>query len=178
MIKTNSVFIVEGKTDKSLLTRYFDTEIVTTNGSYVSRETINYIIALEKHHEIIIITDPDVSGETIANKIIEAVPSSKRVKIDKKHSVKHGKLGLAETRVDLLLEKIMPLISEPLHVIPSMTLDDLLEFEKVNENYKKIIMEHFPIGNTNNKTMMRRLSYLNVTKEMIENLINGQTTND
>lgn len=172
-ITTNSVFIVEGKSDKLLLSQYFDSEIVMTNGLYVSHETISYLKELEKTHDMIVITDPDVPGETIAQRILQALPQAKRVQIRKKDSIKGGKLGLAETKVEPLLEKVMPLISFPKKPVEKLTLIDLLYFQQINPQYRKFLSEKFKIGHCNNKVMINRLYHLNVTKEMIESLING-----
>lgn len=171
--KTNSVFIVEGKSDRLLLSNFFDTEIVTTNGTYVSRGTIYYLKALEKHHDMIIITDPDGPGNRIAERLLEELKGVKRVFLKKEESIKKGKVGLAETDIPSLLEKVKPLLSSVKELAPKLTLEDLLAFEKYDPNYKDKIMKIYPIGKCNNKTMINRLSYLNVTVEMVRNIIYG-----
>lgn len=172
-IKTNSVFIVEGKSDKLMISKFFDTEIVTTNGTYVSHETINYLKALEKHHDMIIITDPDGPGEEIAIKLLSALQKPQRIILNKKKSIKKGKVGLAETDESSLLDMVKPLISKPETTVQKLTLDDLLEFYLVNPDYKDKIYQMFAIGKCNTKTMINRLYYLNVTKEMVRKIIYG-----
>lgn len=173
MTKTNSVFVVEGITDKALLTRYFDTEIVITNGAYVSHETINYINGLEKSHDIIIITDPDGPGRTIANKLLKVIFTAKQVHIAKNVSVKKGKVGLAETDVELLLPRILPLISPPVSGPPPLTLADLMQYEQYDHYYKEKLRNSFPVGAVNNRTLIKRLAYLGVSKEMVDAVIYG-----
>ena len=55
----NALIVVEGTTDVSLLTSFLDAEIVTTNGSDVPRETIDYILEASKRKDVIVLTDPD-----------------------------------------------------------------------------------------------------------------------
>ena len=172
-ISTNSVIVVEGQNDKALLSRFLNTEIVTTNGVCVSRETLTYLIGLEKHHDIIIITDPDGPGKIVRDKLLTAVPNAKVVLIDKKKSIKKGKVGLAETEIKPLQELLVPLLSLQKQLAPQLTLSDLLDFKTINKNFLLIIRREFPIGDVNNKTMLKRLHYLNVTKTEIENKLNG-----
>ena len=40
-MKIKEVIVVEGKSDYTLLKSFLDAEIITTNGSEISRETLN-----------------------------------------------------------------------------------------------------------------------------------------
>lgn len=173
MIRTNSVFVVEGISDRALLSRFFDTEIVTTNGTYVSRETIHYVVGLKNHHDIIIITDPDGPGKEIAKKILSAVPTAKQVEISKQNSIRKGKVGLAETDIDRLIPKILPLLSSEQTSVALLSLNDLIGYERHDVNFRVKIQNTYPIGKVNNKTMIKRLAYLGITKEMVDELIYG-----
>lgn len=173
MIRTNSVFVVEGISDRALLSRFFDTEIVTTNGSYVSRETIHYIVGLKNNHDIIIITDPDGPGKEIARKVLLAVPTARQVEISKQNSIRKGKVGLAETDIDLLIPKILPLLSPEQTSVDLLSLNDLIGYERHDVNFRTKIQNTYPIGKVNNKTMIKRLTYLGITKEMVDELIYG-----
>lgn len=172
-MKTNSVFVVEGLTDRALLARYFDTEIVVTNGLFVSRETLHYVVGLEKVHDIIIITDPDGPGATIAKKILNVIPHAKRIEIKKSISIKKGKVGLAETNVEQLLPSIYPLLTPPKELPHPLTLTDLLAFQNRHSDFRTMIEKHYPVGKVNNRTLMTRLQYLCVSKEMVEQIIYG-----
>ena len=173
MIRTNSVFVVEGISDKALLSRFFDTEIVTTNGKYVSRETKHYIVGLKNHHDIIIITDPDNPGKEIAKKILAAVPTAKQIELSKQKSIRKGKVGLAETDVDLLMQKILPLLSDKQTGVAPLSLNDLIGYERHDVNFRTKIQNTYPVGKVNNKTMIKRLAYLGISKEMVDELIYG-----
>jgi 5S rRNA maturation endonuclease (ribonuclease M5) len=48
MEKYPALIVVEGKTDKDLIESFLDADIVTTNGSEVSRETIDFIRKLQR----------------------------------------------------------------------------------------------------------------------------------
>ena len=66
---SSSVIVVEGKSDVALLSSIIKSNFVTTNGSEVSRETINYLKILSKTYPIIILTDPDGPGRIIRSRL-------------------------------------------------------------------------------------------------------------
>ncbi len=174
-IKTNSVFVVEGQSDKALLNRFVDTEIVVTNGMYVSRETINYLKALEKYHDIIIITDPDKPGKMIREMVTSHLKNPLNIAVSKRKSIRNGKVGVAETDVESLLEIIMPHLSKPIPLAEPLTLDDILKFKQIHPHFQKLVTAFYRLGEVNNKTMIKRLHYLNISKTEIETFIYGQT---
>ena len=79
-VKYPNVIVVEGKMDKDLLQSFLDADIITTNGSEVSRETIEYIRALSKTRTIVVLTDPDAPGKRTARLRDSLMLSSQRKK--------------------------------------------------------------------------------------------------
>ena len=65
MKKYTALIVVEGKTDKDLIDSFLDCDIITTNGSDVSRETINFIKEAATKRKVIVLTDPDAPGSRI-----------------------------------------------------------------------------------------------------------------
>ena len=71
----NEVVVVEGKNDKARILAVFpDLEVITTNGSEISEETLDMIYELSKSNKIILFLDPDYPGERIRNIILNRVP--------------------------------------------------------------------------------------------------------
>ena len=65
MIKIDGVIVVEGKSDVAFLSNFINAQFVTTNGSEISKETIEYLKTLSKNKDIYVLTDPDFPGERI-----------------------------------------------------------------------------------------------------------------
>ena len=76
MNKNKDVIVVEGQSDVNKLRLLIDADYVITNGSEISRETIEYIKTLSLTRRIIILTDPDYPGMRIREIISQAVPSA------------------------------------------------------------------------------------------------------
>ena len=76
----NEVLVVEGKNDKSRILAIFPhLQVITTNGSEISEETLRMIEELSKNHQIILFLDPDFPGERIRNIILNRVPNCQNV---------------------------------------------------------------------------------------------------
>ena len=103
----DEVLVVEGKMDKQLLEQYIDGDIITTNGSAISDDTISLLKELSKTRRIIVFTDPDFPGKQIRNKIDSEVDCI-HCFIEKSKAIRGKKVGVAETNIeDLFAEAIL-----------------------------------------------------------------------
>ena len=102
-LSLNVVLVVEGAMDQVFLSEFLDCDFVQTNGSEVSRETIEYIKEASKTREIVILTDPDSPGNRIRSRIAEEVPSCKHAFVRKEHAIKGKKVGVAEASKEEVL---------------------------------------------------------------------------
>lgn len=86
------VIVCEGKNDKNKLQSIFkDAFIITTNGSEISKETLNTIKELSYNNEIILCLDPDGPGERIRTKIMNFVPLCHNVYAKKENAISKNK---------------------------------------------------------------------------------------
>ena len=84
----NEVLVVEGKNDKARILAIFPhLNVVTTNGSEISDETLNMLEELSQNHKIILFLDPDYPGERIRNKILNRIPNCDNIFIEKKKNI-------------------------------------------------------------------------------------------
>ena len=71
-----AIIVVEGLHDEiNIKSVYPNASCVITNGSEVSKDTINLLKELSKTNEIIVFTDPDSPGERIRSIISDAIPN-------------------------------------------------------------------------------------------------------
>ena len=171
-IKCSAVLVVEGKMDKDLIESFMDVDIITTNGSEVSRGTIDYIQEISKKRQIIILTDPDAPGKRIRDIINQIVPGCLNAFVPKSKAIKGHKVGVAESSKDVILEALENLI--PSSPSPSSDLDmaDLYEFGLVGESNssekRKALEEKMHLGHTNAKTLLARLRALGINKKELK----------
>ena len=168
----SSIIVVEGTSDESFLHSFLDADIVTTNGSEVSRETIEYLKEASKTRSIVVLTDPDSPGKRIRDLIAEHVPGVLHAFVRKEKSIKHHKVGVAESSKDEVLLALS-------HIIPTdpptrgvLTMADLLDLGLMGSegsNEKRIEVERkLHLGHGNAKTFLKRANALNLSLEDIE----------
>lgn len=173
----NALIVVEGTTDVSLLTSFLDTEIVTTNGSDVPRETIDYILEASKRKDVIVLTDPDYPGKRIRDVLDQHIPNLKHAYIPKEKAIKHHKVGVAESDKQTILDALSHITITKSPTPGNLTYSDLLELKLVGENSKvnkEKVETHFHLGYGNGKTLLKRLNAMNIDKKQLEEFINGR----
>jgi ribonuclease M5 len=102
----DAVIVVEGKTDKQFLLSFIEAHILETNGSAISESFLIELQEISKSKRILVITDPDSPGEKIRNSIIQAVPKSHHIFLDKKQAIHQRKVGLAQCSKEYLLYQL------------------------------------------------------------------------
>ncbi len=173
----DDIIVVEGTHDViKIHEAYPNANCVITNGSEISIETINYIKELSKNHNIIVFTDPDYPGERIRAKIEEIVPNCKHAFIRKKdaHSSNNKKLGVEHATKEIIIECLENVYDNNVSkdTITNLDLFSLGLTGKDNSGLlRDKISDILNIGRPNNKTFLKRLNLIGITKEKLEEII-------
>ena len=180
----NEVLVVEGKNDKARILAIFPhLNVITTNGSEISEETLLMIEELAKEYEIILFLDPDYPGERIRNIILNRVPNCVNVYIKKNKAIderKH-KVGVEHASDEDIIEALENRISYS-HKSNNLTTADLFELGLLgcnNSSLKRMYLsDKLHIGNPNGKTLLNRLNFLQLTYNELEEILNAKDWNN
>ncbi len=171
-IAFNSIIVVEGTSDESFLRSFLDADIVTTNGSEVSRETIDYLKEASKTRSIVVLTDPDSPGKRIRDLIAEHVPEVSHAFVRKEKSIKHHKVGVAESSKDEVLLALSHIVPAKAPIRGRLTFGDLLDLGLMgapgSEEKRSEVEKELHLGHGNAKTFLKRANALNLSLEDIE----------
>ena len=176
----NEVLVVEGKNDKARILAIFPhLNVITTNGSEISEETLLMIEELAKEHEIILFLDPDYPGERIRNIILNRVPNCTNIYIKKSKAIderKH-KVGVEHASDEDIIEALENRISYS-HKANNLTTADLFKLGLLgcnNSSLKRMYLsDKLHIGNPNGKTLLNRLNFLQLTYNELEEMLNAK----
>ena len=124
-MKIKELIVVEGKTDLIFLKSFLDADIVITNGSEISKETLEFIKEANQKQGVIILTDPDYPGLRIRNIISEYVGDCKHAYIEKKKAIKGKKVGIAETNKEDIMEALNNVVTYKKNNVSRVTEVDL-----------------------------------------------------
>lgn len=175
-ILINAIIVVEGITDVSLLSSFIDAELVTTNGSDVPRETIDYLLEASKKKDIIVLTDPDYPGKRIRDVLDSHIPNLKHAYIPKEKAIKHHKVGVAESDRQTILDALSHISVTKSASKGKLSYADLLELNLTGPNCrenKEKVEKHFHLGFGNGKTLLKRINAMNITRKEIEEFLDG-----
>ena len=93
-LKIKEAIVVEGRDDTAAVQKAADALIIETHGFGISRETWKLLTKAYEEKGLIIMTDPDFSGEEIRRRISEKFPQSKHVYMPRKKAKKGNDIGI------------------------------------------------------------------------------------
>lgn len=175
-LSLSAIVVVEGAMDQAFLSQFLECDFVQTNGSEVSRETIDYLKEASKTRQIVILTDPDSPGNKIRSRIAEEVPNCLHAFVRKEHAIKGKKVGVAESskeEVLLALSHLVPADYEKGTLTPADLLELGLMGGEDSAELRKKAEEMLHLGHTNAKTFLKRANALGLTKEDLRRAIHG-----
>ena len=179
----NEVLVVEGKNDKAHILAIFpNLEVVTTNGSEISNETLDMLEELSKNNKIILFLDPDYPGERIRNKILERIPTCENVFIEKKKAIDYvkRKVGVEHASVEDIKEALENRISyrNDSGNLSTADLYSLGLLGSSDSTLKRVYLaQKLHIGSPNGKTLLKRLNFLKMTYERVREILNEKDWN-
>jgi ribonuclease M5 len=175
-LKLNALIVVEGVKDVQKLTPLIDADFVTTNGSALSSEVIEFIRRAKiKGREVIVFTDPDFPGEKIRQTLEQAIPGLTHAFVEKKFAISHGKVGVAEATNDAILRSLSEKLTPNPSIQGTLTIQDLARLGFVGDQQAGILREktnqHFHLGPCNVKTMLKRLNVLGIGYDELKTIL-------
>lgn len=173
--KIDGIIVVEGKSDVAFLNEFLDAEFVITNGSEISKETIDYLKKVSVNRHIFVLTDPDSPGKRIRDVLDQNIKNLCHCFVRKEQSIKHGKVGVAESNKEEILSALENYFEVKENKKGSLTMSDLYALKLVGEpdsfERRKIISEKLHLGFCNAKTFLKRLNNNVITIEELKELL-------
>jgi len=172
------VIVVEGNHDKSrILEVYPKSEIIITNGSEISKDTLVLLKALNQTKGLILMLDPDVPGEKIRKTINQHVGETKHVFLPKQPCVDEGKgkVGIEHAPLSLIQDALKNHVYESHKGSPSITNKDLIKRGLIGcknaTKKREIVSNAYQLGLSNGKTFLKKLNMFNIDLSMIDAVI-------
>lgn len=179
-----SIIVVEGIHDEERIKKvYPDAFCIITNGSEISKDTLNMIKEYSKKYQIIIFTDPDSPGERIRHKVLEVVPNASEAFLPKKICISKNckKVGVEHAPLEDIKEALKNYLDKDKIKAGNLTNGDMIELglngEANSSKYREYISAKLNIGRPNAKTFLKRINALNVSKDELIKLIGEANEN-
>ena len=171
----DGIIVVEGKTDVAFLNEFIDAEFVITNGSEISKETIDYLKKASQNRNIFVLTDPDSPGKRIRDVLDQNIDNLHHCFVNKENSIKHGKVGVAESTVEEVISALEHAFKNEIRPLGNLTMSDLQKLALVGDenaqNNREEVSMKLHLGYCNAKTFLKRLNNNGITIDELKNLL-------
>ena len=173
--KIDGILVVEGKSDVAFLSNYFDVEFVTTNGSEIPEETIDYLKQKSSSTNIYILTDPDAPGKRIRDVLDSHIAGLKHCFVTKEKSIKKNKVGVAEGDIEEIKEALKNYIGKKEPEDLKIKTENLVELGLTGDEQaskkRYELSKKLKIGFCNTKTFLKRVNSLGLSVEDLKNML-------
>ena len=178
--KFKEVVVVEGYHDLSKLKEvYPNIECVITNGSEISKETLEELKKLNKLRGLILFLDPDYQGERIRRLINEYVGPTKHAFLKKEDCInkRRNKVGIEHAAQYLIkdaLDKTYTTVEHKINLVQKNLYDFKLIGNVDSRKRRKTLCDELGIGLSNGKTLLKKLNMFGISLEQIDKILGGE----
>ena len=174
-LKIKEAIVVEGRDDTAVLRQVTDALIIETHGFGIAKSTWELLEKAYKEKGLIILTDPDFSGEEIRKRLVKAFPESKHAYMPRKKATKKGDIGIENALpedVRKVLQKVCTVKKDTQDVF---TLNDLDKAGLIGTSEAKELREKvgaiLGIGYGNGNAMLKKLNSFGISREDFEKAV-------
>ena len=169
----DGVIVVEGTSDSAFLSSFIDSLFVETNGYQLPKQEIEFLKALPKEKKIIVLTDSDEAGKQIRNKLNNQLNGVINVSVDINLCNKNNKHGVAECDKNEIINILKEYLTKEQRNCQQLTTNDIIGLGINTKNKREYLCSKLNLGICNNKTMIKRMNLLKISKDDIKNTMEG-----
>ncbi|WP_156286004.1 ribonuclease M5 [Oceanivirga salmonicida] len=176
MIKLNGIIVVEGRDDKTALSRVLDANIFILNGmSGANNKKIDDLKKLSENNTIYLLTDPDFAGIKIREKINSKIDGIINLYADRKKATKDKNIGIENMKDEDIIDIFKNIRYEEKTNKEKFSMKDILDNNlsgnKDSKLRREILGEILSISYSNTKQLLKKLNALNITRDEFEDAL-------
>lgn len=176
----DKAIVVEGRDDVDAVSRAVDALIIPTHGFGIRKETWELIDKAYKEKGLIILTDPDFSGEEIRRKLTERFPDASQAYISQAEATLADDIGVENAKPEVIEAAIRKAIErETLQQenrdFAEVTMSELVMLGLAGtagaDALREKLCAKLGIGYGNSKALLKKLKYWKIGLKEIEQAI-------
>lgn len=174
-LKIKEAIVVEGRDDTAVLKQVTDALIIETHGFGIAKSTWELLEKAYKEKGLIILTDPDFSGEEIRKRLVKAFPESKHAYMPRKKAIKKGDIGIENAAPDDVRKVLEKVCTVKKDACDTFVLNDLDKAGLIGTPEAKELREKvgaiLGIGYGNGNAMLKKLNSFGISREDFERAV-------
>jgi ribonuclease M5 len=171
-LKIKEAIVVEGRDDTAVLNQITDALIIETHGFGINEKTWELLDKAYREKGLIILTDPDFSGEEIRKRLTKRFPNSKHGYMPRKKAMKNGDIGIENSSPEDVIEVLKKVCTTHSNVKANFTKDDLYELGLIGTDQSKALREavgeYLGIGYGNGNSFLKKLNSFGIERDKFE----------
>ncbi|PWI57523.1 ribonuclease M5 [Sulfoacidibacillus thermotolerans] len=171
-MQVKEVIVVEGTHDRDRILQAVVADVLVTGGSHIQKDVFDRIERAAQARGIIVLTDPDYTGNQIRKALAQRFPEAKHAYIARDEALKKGDVGVENASPEAIraaLQKVRAVFWHPEVVMSwsEMQSFGLVGTKKAAQRREKL-GARLHIGYANAKTFYQRINALGVTRAELE----------
>lgn len=167
----DGVIVVEGTGDSAFLSSFIESIYVETNGYEIPKEEMDFLKNLPTSKRVMILADSDEAGMQIRTRLLEELINPINVIIDINLCNKNNKHGVAECSKKDILNVLKEHLQNENPFNNTLMTSDIVNLGINTKEKRKELCQKLNLGKCNNKTMIKRMNFLNIQKEEIKKVM-------
>ena len=163
------VIVVEGTHDRDRILEAVQADVIVTGGSRIAKHVFDRMARVAVSRGIIVLTDPDYTGEQIRKRIISRFPNCKHAYLPRQEAVRGHDIGVENASAFAIKKALQNVRTLWEREEPLFSLDDMINAgltANANASVRRAkVGAILGIGYGNTKAFLQRLNSLQVTKE-------------
>lgn len=180
-INIEEAIVVEGRDDAAVVRQVTDAVIIETHGFGIKRETWELLQKAYEEKGLIILTDPDFSGEEIRRKLSERFPDSKHVYMSREKTTKKGDIGIENSSPEEIFKSLKKICTPKKQNETEgksqniITMEDMLRTGlyggRNSVKMRELVGEALGIGYGNCKAFLKKLKGFGIDRRAFEDAV-------
>lgn len=185
--KINQAIVVEGRDDVDAVSKAVDALIIPTHGFGITKETWDLIDKAYTEKGLIVLTDPDFSGEEIRRKITEKYTDSLQAFVSREDATAGDDIGVENAKPEAIVAALEQAIENIKKIENTeekwntVEIKDLARLNLQGTDESKMLRiklcKKLGIGYGNAKSLCKKLAYWKIGIEELEQAIQEITEN-
>jgi len=176
LLQIKEVIVVEGKNDITAVKNAVKATCIATLGWRFDHKLLTQLKEIQEQSGIIVLMDPDTTGENLRKRIKMVIPNAKHAFITKAEAMRKDNIGVENASPEVIKEALLKarsIVSHPIEqpfTMADLFINNLVGCPSASENREKIA-KILGIGYANAKNFLERLNNFGIKKEEFKNAL-------
>lgn len=166
-MKIQQVIVVEGEHDRRSVLASVEADVEITGGFSVTDELVQRLITLQQKRGLIILMDPDYTGEVIRRILHKRIPGVEHAYVSRAEAERLGDIGIENAKPETIRQALSSVRRDVPHEKENFTMQDLYQLHLTGHpkscELRSKVTNYLKIGYGNGKKLCKQLNTFQIS---------------